>query len=119
MRTTLLGILCLTLLACSGDSPTGGDDDDRDDDDEPPPGVVIVEPTSFRPASITVSVGESVTWDNYLGQAHTITPIGHTQFERAEFDAEGEVLEVTFTTAGTFPYFCEFHGGMNGTVIVR
>ena len=78
-----------------------------------------MEPTSFRPASITVAAGDTVTWDNYLGDQHTITPIDHAAFQRVEFGSTGKVLEVTFASAGTYRYFCEFHGGMNGTVVVQ
>jgi Copper binding proteins, plastocyanin/azurin family len=31
----------------------------------------------------------------------------------------GKTFQHTFTTAGTFPYFCQVHPGMAGTVIVK
>ena len=120
MRKIHVGIVAflLVLTACS-DSPTGDDGDPPDNGpDDPPPGTVFVEPTSFRPATITVEMGETVKWDNYLGDQHTITPIDHNAFGRVEFGTTGNVLEVTFTTPGTYRYFCEFHGGMNGMVVV-
>jgi plastocyanin len=31
----------------------------------------------------------------------------------------GATFSQTFTTAGTFPYYCTFHVGMTGTVTVQ
>ena len=111
-------IVLLVITACSSSPTDDGDPPGGDPPDNPPPGTVFVEPTSFRPASITVSAGEKVTWDNYTGDQHTITPIDHAAFQRVDFATTGKVLEVTFTTPGTYRYFCEYHGGMNGTVVV-
>jgi predicted secreted protein with PEFG-CTERM motif len=81
------------------------------------------------PAEISVGVGETVTWSNDDTAAHTVTagdlgvdsdavgldfPNG---FDSSLFLA-GTTFDVTFDTAGTFPYFCMVHPWMVGTVIV-
>jgi plastocyanin len=72
---------------------------------------------AFDPASVTVSVGDSVTWTNADGVAHTATA------DDASFDtgniAAGGSDSVTFSTAGSFPYHCAIHPAMTGTVTVQ
>jgi plastocyanin len=52
---------------------------------------------------------------------HTITPSGHTAWERVQSAAQGEMLRITLNTAGTYNYFCEPHvsAGMTGTIVVQ
>ncbi len=74
---------------------------------------------SFSPAQVDLTVGGTVTWAfgpvehnvtfNASG-AGTPTNIGNT--------ANANVSK-TFTTAGSFPYQCTLHVGMQGTVIVH
>ena len=72
---------------------------------------------SFSPKSITISVGDSVTWANADAQSHTATA------DDGSFDT-GTVTtstpkSVTFSTAGTFAYHCKIHPAMTGTVVVE
>ena len=83
MPRLLVGLFVLVVAACSS-SPTDDDGDPPDNPDPPPPGTVFVEPTSFRPATITITAGNTVTWDNVVADAHTITPINHAAFSRVE-----------------------------------
>ena len=78
--------------------------------------------TTFQPTDLTVPAGREVVWINTSsGVFHTVTPDGHTQWSRVTTDAPGEVLRVTFGSAGQFPYYCEPHRsiGMTGTVTVQ
>ena len=72
---------------------------------------------AFNPASVTVSVGDSVTWTNADGVAHTATA------DDASFDtgniAAGGSDSITFATAGSFSYHCAIHPAMTGTVTVQ
>ena len=73
---------------------------------------------AFQPATVTIQVGDTVTWTNLDGAAHTATDTG----PQALFDGvmdNGESFSYTFTQAGTFNYFCTFHPEMTGTVIVQ
>jgi plastocyanin len=72
---------------------------------------------AFSPQSITVSVGDSVTWTNADAQGHTATA------DDASFDtgtiANNASKSVTFDTAGTFAYHCKIHPQMTATVVVE
>jgi len=80
--------------------------------------TVRLNAASFAPASKTVARGTTMIWFNSSGISHTITPIGHSQWTPLSSTGANEVLRVTFATAGTFPYECQLHAGMTGTVIV-
>jgi plastocyanin len=72
---------------------------------------------SFQPNPITVTVGTTVTWTNQDSAAHTATS------DTGDFDTgllqTGKSGSVTFKQAGTFPYHCQVHPNMKGTVIVQ
>jgi plastocyanin len=72
---------------------------------------------AFSPQSITVNVGDTVTWTNADAQRHSATA------DDASFDtgtiARGASASETFATAGTFGYHCKVHPTMTGTVVVR
>lgn len=73
---------------------------------------------AFQPSMVTIQVGDTVTWTNLDGAAHTATDTG----PQALFDGvmdNGESFSYTFTQAGTFNYVCTFHPEMTGTVIVQ
>ena len=80
--------------------------------------TVEISDFAFQPGTVTIQVGDTVTWTNLDGAAHTATDTG----PQALFDgvmANGESFSYTFTQAGTFNYFCTFHPEMTGTVIVQ
>jgi len=72
---------------------------------------------AFSPGSVTVAVGDTVTWTNADAQGHTATA------DDASFDtgtiARNTSKSVTFSTAGTFGYHCKIHPQMTGTVVVQ
>jgi LPXTG-motif cell wall-anchored protein len=79
-------------------------------------GSVTIRDFSFGPATVTVGVGDSVTWRNGGPSSHTATATD------GGFDtgllSEGESGTATFDEAGTFSYLCEPHPSMRGTVRV-
>lgn len=104
---------------------------------EPGPDEVITIGLRFTPQTITVPVGTTVTWRNAEGIGHTITSgawgdVNETTGLRGSQDAdgmfrhalarageEGDTFSFTFTEPGEYPYFCEPHLTMNGSVIVE
>jgi plastocyanin len=72
---------------------------------------------AFSPGSITIGVGDSVTWSNADAQSHTATA------DDGSFDTgtitSSTPKSVTFSTAGTFAYHCKIHASMTATVIVE
>jgi plastocyanin len=73
----------------------------------------------FAPSSITIQVGESVTWSNDGQNPHTVTANGGG-FDSGNLNP-GQGFSYTFSQAGTFAYFCQYHRslGMKGTVTVQ
>lgn len=89
----------------------------------PPPAPVGANPVTitdfaFTPSNITVPVGATVTWTNQADTAHTVTSTDSTGTLASGSLAKGDVYSKTFTTAGTFPYQCNFHTNMTGSVTV-
>ena len=99
---------------------------------------------AFKPAEVTVAVGESVVWRNTSKQGHTVTadegglPDGADYFASGDFASESaardawvdgfggriehnEIYRHTFEVAGEYPYFCIPHerAEMVGTVVVE
>ena len=77
----------------------------------------------FIPSTVTVSVGEIITWSNTDNAAHTATSGGGaTDGPDGVFDSSlimaGGSYSYTADTEGIFDYFCMVHPWMLGTVIV-
>ncbi|HKW05882.1 MAG TPA: cupredoxin domain-containing protein [Nitrososphaerales archaeon] len=72
----------------------------------------------YSPSSITVKIGvnNTVTWTNNDQASHTVT-------DKGVFDSgvlsPGQTFTYTFTTPGTYHYYCTIHPWMTGTVIVE
>jgi hypothetical protein len=72
-------------------------------------------PGYYTPPSITVRVGDTVTWTNCAAVGHTATSNGGL-WDSGTL-APGQTFAFTFPTAGNFPYYCRLHGH-TGTVVV-
>jgi plastocyanin len=70
----------------------------------------------FSPGSVTVAVGDTVTWHNSGQAPHTATADSGS-FDTGTVNAGGSASH-RFTTAGTFTYTCTIHPNMHGTVRV-
>lgn len=83
---------------------------------------------SYSPNPINVKVGDTVTWTNDDGQAHTVTSGNSSDPDKGKvFDsspnfnpllAPKQTFQHKFTTAGEIPYFCGLHPTMVGKVVV-
>ena len=74
--------------------------------------VVTIGDLFFRPGSLTVTRGETVTWQHEGDFPHTTTagvPGSRTNEWHSGTMTPGELFSVTFDTAGTFAYFCAIH----------
>lgn len=96
---------------------------------------IIAQPTnSWNPSSVTISAGDSVTWSNGGGfhNVCVLKPGGSGDSCAGNPDAEfrngapssdwsGYTNSFTFTTPGTYTFFCEAHKslGMTGTITVQ
>ncbi len=73
---------------------------------------------AFNPTPVEIAVGGSVTWTNQDAVPHTATGEDRGALQSGTI-APGESFTQVFATAGEFAYFCEFHPGMSGQVIVK
>jgi len=71
---------------------------------------------SFTPASVTIAVGDTVTWHN-TGQAPHNATANDGSFKTPDLN-NGQSASHTFSSAGTFSYICTIHPNMHGTVRV-
>ncbi|MBV9310358.1 MAG: cupredoxin family copper-binding protein [Solirubrobacterales bacterium] len=77
---------------------------------------VTISDFQFGPATITIHVGDTVTWSNSGPSPHTATANGGG-FDTGTLN-RGQSASHTFQQAGTFAYFCKIHPFMHGTVVV-
>ena len=80
---------------------------------------VKIDNFSFGPASLTVSVGTTVTWTNRDDIPHTVVSTDDAKTFKSKVLDTDEKFSFTFNKAGTYPYFCSIHPKMTGKVIVQ
>lgn len=85
----------------------------------PPPGParasVDIRDFSFRPPTLTVAVGSTITWTNSDGAPHTATGPG---FDTGTL-TRGQSGSATFSTPGQFNYRCNIHPNIQGVIVVQ
>ncbi|MBR1222778.1 cupredoxin family copper-binding protein [Bradyrhizobium sp. U87765 SZCCT0131] len=81
------------------------------------PANVTIDNFTFGPQEIDVAVGTTVTWLNHDDIPHSVVA-GGKAFRSKALDTD-ESFAFTFTTPGTFDYFCGLHPHMVGKVVVK
>jgi plastocyanin len=84
---------------------------------EPAAMEVKIDNFTFAPQRLTVKAGATVTWINEDDIPHTVAATG-LAFRSKVLDTDDK-FSFTFTTAGTFEYFCSLHPHMTGTIVVE
>ena len=80
--------------------------------------ISITDSMDFDPNSLTINVGDTVTWTNNDGMDHTATSTsGPVSFDSGNI-ASGANWAFTFTEAGTYDYVCNYHSSMTATITV-
>jgi LPXTG-motif cell wall-anchored protein len=78
---------------------------------------VTISDFQFSPGTVTVNVGDTVTWSNNGPTGHSATA------NDGSFDTgilqKGSSGSHTFSQAGSFSYICTPHPFMKGTVVVQ
>jgi nitrite reductase (NO-forming) len=96
--------------------------------------TVLILNYAYVPADLTVPIGTTVTWINQDSVGHTVTegdPNSPKQANLRAFDSSGEAVtgkvaligageswSYTFTTTGTYEYYCIVHPYMIGHITV-
>lgn len=80
--------------------------------------AVTIKDYIYKPASITVPKGTTVTFTNEDSTPHTATSKESGVFESGSIDT-GKSGKITLEKSGTFAYYCAFHPFMKGTITVE
>ena len=112
--TAVLAALVLTALVFCGACGSGGGAAAA----PVGPNTVKVADFAFSPTSLTVHVGETVTWDFRQPDApHNVVSLnGPASFNSGVPQGRG-TYKFTFTQPGTYTYDCQVHPSMLGTVV--
>ncbi len=78
--------------------------------------AVKIENFTFGPQELKVKAGTTVTWTNEDDMPHTV--VSPNNFRSKVLDTAG-TYSFTFTTPGTYKYFCSLHPHMTGTIVVE
>jgi plastocyanin len=117
LRLSIILVAALFITACS-DSPSAPSN--------PPAGSTTVTipsgastqtTTAFGTNPLMISTGTTVSWLNNDNTTHTAVADGN-QWNSGNI-APGGRFNFTFTSAGTFPYHCQIHPNMIGTIVVQ
>ena len=105
-RNIALGAIGLLVAAAIAASPVRAEEVE-----------VKIDNFTFNPQEVTVKPGTTVVWTNHDDIPHTVT--SSTQAFKSKVLDTDEKFSFTFTTAGTFKYFCALHPHMTGSIVVE
>jgi amicyanin len=79
---------------------------------------VTIDNFSFKPATLTVPAGTTVTWINRDDIPHTVASVDKKMIFSPALDTD-EKFSFKFTVVGTNDYYCTIHPHMKGKIIVQ
>ena len=79
---------------------------------------ISIDNFTFNPPTLTVKAGTTVTWTNKDDIPHGIAS-ANNGFSRSKAMDTDDSFSFTFTTPGTYQYFCYIHPHMTGTIVVQ
>jgi len=79
--------------------------------------TVKIDNYAFGPVALTVKAGTTVTWINDDDIPHTVVATDKA-FRSKALDTDDK-FSFTFTTPGSYEYFCSLHPYMKATVVVE
>ena len=81
-------------------------------------GAISIDNFTFTPPTLTVKAGTTVTWTNRDDIPHGIAS-SNNAFTRSKALDTDDGYSFTFTTPGTYQYFCYVHPHMTGKIVVE
>jgi plastocyanin len=72
----------------------------------------------FKPVKLTIKAGTKVVWVNRSDAPHTVTSRTKSWKYNKKMNVRKN-LSFVFRKAGTFKYYCIYHPGMAGTIVVK
>jgi plastocyanin len=82
------------------------------------PTAVSIDNFTFTPQTLTVKAGTAVTWTNKDDIPHGIAWVKNAFAKSKALDTD-DSYSLTFTTPGTYAYFCYLHPHMTGTLVIE
>ncbi|CAN5181138.1 cupredoxin family copper-binding protein [soil metagenome] len=79
--------------------------------------TITIDNFTFAPNELEIAAGTTVTWINHDDIPHSVVE-SDTKFRSKALDTD-DAYSFTFTTAGTFRYFCGLHPHMVGKIVVK
>jgi len=84
--------------------------------------VVSMQNDQYNPNTITIAAGTTVVWENdedpnASNVTHDVVSDDGSWY--SDFIDPGQTFAMTFTTPGTYSYFCDLHANMEGTIVVQ
>jgi plastocyanin len=105
-------VVALGIAGCGGSSPSPGRAALGPDD-------VEVANFAFTPATLTVKAGTTVTWHfDQPSAPHNVVSLSTPALFNSGTPKGRGTYSFTFTTPGTYPYLCQVHTTMRGTIVV-
>ena len=83
-----------------------------------PASTISIDNFSFAPQTLTVKAGTTVTWTNKDDIPHGIASADNAFKKGPALDTD-DSFSFTFTTPGTYQYFCYLHPHMVGSIVVE
>jgi plastocyanin len=120
-RVLIAGLVAGAIAGCGGDGDEGVATTapaTTDRSTRVATAEVRMREVKFVPHDVTIRRGQSVTWTNDDGVAHTVTATEGAKFDSGNV-APGGVYERRFPKPGRVDYVCTLHPNQTGRVIVR
>ena len=111
LRVLVLAAAVGGLSACGGGSSAPAT--------SPPPNSITAKNIAFNPSTVTVKVGDTVTWLFKDGSVpHNVDGKGSLSDLYSGSPQTGGAYHYTFAKAGTYHFVCDVHSTMTGTIVV-
>jgi len=110
LRIAALLLLLFGVVSLSNKNARAGSQDSASNE-------IKIDNFSFAPTTLTVVAGTTVTWTNRDDVPHTVVS-DDKLFKSKVLDTD-EKFSYTFTTPGTYPYFCSVHPKMTAKIVVQ
>ena len=120
-RTRACRFFAVTLFALGAIAATSCGTDSTASSGENPPAIaatIHIADGKFEPREIDIEVGGSVMWINDDVASHDVKFLEPSMFNSRVIKPAATWIQ-TFTSAGTYDYYCDFHNSMKGSVVVR
>jgi plastocyanin len=80
--------------------------------------AVMMQGYAFSPATMTVHVGDTITWMQHDQAPHDVVTTSAPVAFRSPQLSQGQSWSYTFRQAGTYAYYCSVHPDMRASVTV-